>query len=111
MQASLAERLLIHTAYSTLRPELERQKVEQRGESYEKHPGGDRIISEAIAADLKEAGQQVRRTGSGGFAWGIREAIFGKKGDQPPENGNKVTAKAKETMKGANDGVGEKKAG
>jgi hypothetical protein len=34
-------------------------------------------ISRAIVDDFKEAGQQI--TQQGGFAWGIRKAIFGSK--------------------------------
>lgn len=36
-------------------------------------------------SDLKEAREQVNPTGKGGFAWGIRQAIWGNKGG---ENGD-----------------------
>jgi guanyl-specific ribonuclease Sa len=39
----------------------------------------DTAISRAMAQDFKEAGQQI--TQGGGFAWGIRKAIFGGKED------------------------------
>ena len=63
-------------AYTTLQPELEKQRAERRGEFYQEHPNNDRVISQAIMSDLKEAKQQVEGD-SKGFAWGIREAIWG----------------------------------
>jgi hypothetical protein len=35
----------------------------------------DTVISRAMASDFREAGEELRK--AGGFAWGIRKAIFG----------------------------------
>lgn len=79
--------------YTTLRPELIKEKAhrEQLDPAFaQQHPKQlaederqaaeaqqNTAISRAIVDDFKEAGQQI--TGEGGFAWGIRKAIFGSK--------------------------------
>lgn len=62
-------------AYTTLRPELEKQKDERLGQQIRDQHGNDKVVSKAIIDDMREAGHQVD---TGGFAWGIREAIWGK---------------------------------
>jgi guanyl-specific ribonuclease Sa len=81
--------------YSTLQPELVKEQaqreevdpafVSQHPKEHLKHEQQaaeaqrDTAISRAMAQDFKEAGQQI--TQGGGFAWGIRKAIFGGKED------------------------------
>lgn len=72
------------TVYTTFQPELENQKAERLGEFQHKRPPRDKVISEAITSDLREAKQQV--TQPGGFAWGIRQMIFGKDGSKERPN-------------------------
>ncbi|KAK3713667.1 hypothetical protein LTR37_008361 [Vermiconidia calcicola] len=82
----LATVLGVLSAYSTFRPELEKQQAERLGkldEFRKQHASDDYVISQAISSDLKEAREQVRGE-SKGFAWGIREAIWGQaKGKEP----------------------------
>lgn len=77
--------------YSTLQPELVKEQAKREHtdpEFVKQHPKEhlqhdeqaaeaqrDTAISRAMAEDFKEAGQQM--TQQGGFAWGIRKAIFG----------------------------------
>ena len=68
--------LTFTAAYVTLQPEFEKQKSEQDGDFKEQHPKNDQAISQAILSDMKEAEHQVVGEGKG-FAWGIREAIWG----------------------------------
>ena len=63
----------------TFQPEFEKQKSEQDGDFKEQHPTNDRAISQAIISDIKEAQYQAEGDGKG-FAWGIREAIWGPPG-------------------------------
>ncbi|KAL1589416.1 hypothetical protein WHR41_01904 [Cladosporium halotolerans] len=80
------------TIYSTFQPELVKEQARREGTDpifakevtpaqHEQHEEQatqaerDTAISRAMAQDFKEAGQQVRS--EGGFAWGIRKAIFG----------------------------------
>ena len=70
----------------TFQPEFEKQKSEQDGDFKEQHPTNDRAISQAIISDIKEAQYQAEGDGKG-FAWGIREAIWG-----PPETQKSSTA-------------------
>jgi len=79
--------------YSTLQPELVKEQAhrEELDPAFAKqHPTQlaaheqqaaeaerDTAISRAIVDDFKQAGQQI--TQEGGFAWGIRKAIFGSK--------------------------------
>jgi hypothetical protein len=81
--------------YSTLQPELVKEQAQreeidpaftsQHPKEHLKHEQQaaeaqrDTAISRAMAQDFKEAGQQI--TQGGGFAWGIRKAIFGGKED------------------------------
>ena len=70
-------------AYSTLRPELEKVRAERQGEYVAQHAeGDDKAISRAIMSDLTEARDQLKPTPTKGFAWGIREAIWGKPDEQ-----------------------------
>jgi hypothetical protein len=80
--------------YTTLQPELVKEKAHREQldpELVRQHPNAlaeheqqaaeaqrDTAISRAIVDDFKEAGQQITQ---GGFAWGIRKAIFGGKND------------------------------
>jgi hypothetical protein len=70
----------------TFQPELEKQKSERDGDFKEQRPTNDQAISQAIISDIKEAKHQVEGDGKG-FAWGIREAIWG-----PPETRKSSTA-------------------
>ncbi|KAM0703529.1 hypothetical protein Q7P35_009468 [Cladosporium inversicolor] len=83
------------TVYTTLRPELIKEKAHREQldpEFVRQHPDKlaedekqaaeaqqNTAISRAIVDDFKEAGQQI--TQGGGFAWKIRQAIFGGKND------------------------------
>lgn len=75
--------------YTTIQPELENQKAERLGETPNRSPPGDKVISEAIRSDFKEAKEQVTGTEPGGFAWGFRQMIFGKRedGSSPKSSG------------------------
>lgn len=78
--------------YSTLQPELEKERALREGQDpvfakqvtpaqHEQHAQAaleaqrDTAVSRAMAEDFREAGQQVKS--EGGFAWGIRKALFG----------------------------------
>lgn len=77
--------------YSTLQPELVKEKAHReeidpafasqhpkelaKDEQQAEEAQRDTAISRAMAKDFQEAGQQIRS--GGGFAWGIRKAIFG----------------------------------
>ncbi|KAK5175062.1 uncharacterized protein LTR77_000199 [Saxophila tyrrhenica] len=75
---ALAATCGILISYSTLRPELEKQQAERQGDFRQQHHDvNDKALSQAIASDFKEAGEQLKPTPTKGFAWGIREAIFG----------------------------------
>jgi hypothetical protein len=87
--------------YSTLQPELVKSQalreetdpafVSQHPREHLQHEQQaaeaqrDTAISRAMAQDFKEAGEQI--TQGGGFAWGIRRAIFGggKGGEEKEE--------------------------
>lgn len=84
----------IATAYVTFQPELEKQRAERLGEFKEVHRDeeaqkrNDQQISQAIFSDFKEAKEEAKRLdGEKGFAWGIREAIWGKPGERVKEGG------------------------
>jgi hypothetical protein len=77
---------------------LEKQKAERLGVEVQHQAGNDRALSQAIASDFREARQQLKPTEQKGFAWGIREAIWG-----PPkaEKGNTavdIPMRSKEEM-------------
>lgn len=68
----------INTAYTTLQPELERQREERQGHVPEQHDEDkDRAISRAIVSDFKEAKEQALDTRPTGPAWKLRRALFG----------------------------------
>ncbi|KAK4506765.1 hypothetical protein PRZ48_000498 [Zasmidium cellare] len=83
----------VFTAYTTLQPELQKQKEERDGnlkdfaEQHQRPEEQEKIISKAIMDDLREAKREATSTSTGGFAWGIRQALFGSKeqstSDQP----------------------------
>ena len=89
------------TAYTTFRPELVKARAEREGntadfsQAHQQHmeeaeqAERDTIISRQMADDFREAGQQI--TSRGGFAWGIRQAIFGT----GTSNGGSKTVEAK----------------
>jgi hypothetical protein len=64
----------------------------------------DTVISEAIMKDLKEAKAQVN---TGGFAWGIRQALFGSN----PSNKKEVSQQEHEKGTGATVTTAAKAAG
>jgi hypothetical protein len=71
----------VATAWTTLQPALEQQRAEREGDFIKHHhQQDDDVISKAIMSDLKEAKEQMEPQESKGFAWGIREAIWGKPG-------------------------------
>ena len=77
--------------YTTLQPELETIRAEREGESLPPdhtrlRNANDKVISDAITQDLKEAKEQVVQPG--GFAWGIRQWLF----DSAKESGEWGTA-------------------
>lgn len=47
--------------------------MDQHGEKKDQ----DKAISQAIISDFKEAKEELTKTGNGGFAWGIRQMLFG----------------------------------
>lgn len=69
--------------YTTLQPALQQQKEEREGIFNEQHASTEnqeKRIGRAIASDFKEAREEVEKSYSGvrgGFAWGIRQALFG----------------------------------
>lgn len=86
--------------YTTLQPELLKEQARREGEDpifaknvtpaqHERHEQEaaeaqrDTAVSRAMARDFREAGEQVRS--EGGFAWGIRRAIFGTGGKKEGE--------------------------
>ncbi|SMQ46212.1 unnamed protein product [Zymoseptoria tritici ST99CH_1A5] len=94
---SLATVCGIATAYTTFQPALEEQKERRESPLAASHKDQDireqeKKISQAITSDLNEAKDELKRTG---FAWGIRQALFGtessrtsaaaKKGKSPGE--------------------------
>lgn len=70
-------------SYSTLRPELEKQKAERLGLPLDRKDY-DTVLSGQMRDDFREAGRELRN--EGGFAWGIRQKLFGR-------NPNVVVAK------------------
>ncbi|KAK6428482.1 hypothetical protein LTR95_015375 [Oleoguttula sp. CCFEE 5521] len=83
----IASAFAIMTVYTSLGPELARdaaerygQPVQQRttGESESESDDKDTVISRAIASDFKQAAEELKAPGkAGGFAWKIRERIWG----------------------------------
>jgi hypothetical protein len=81
--------------YSTLQPELVKEQarreeidpafVKQHPKEHLQHEQEaaeaerDTAISRAMAKDFQDAGKQLKQ--DGGFAWGIRKAIFGSAND------------------------------
>jgi hypothetical protein len=81
--------------YSTLQPELVKEQarreeidpafVKQHPKEHRQHEHEaaeaerDTAISRAMAKDFQDAGKQLKQ--DGGFAWGIRKAIFGSAND------------------------------
>ena len=98
--------MLTSLAYTTLQPELEQQRAERLGEFHEQHPKNDTIISQAIMSDLKEAKQQVEGD-SKGFAWGIREAIWGRSKEQISEAKPPVAGVEKQEVKNSQQDSGK----
>lgn len=75
-------------AYSTFAPALQEQQAERRGEFKAIHEpvvprSSETALSDAIRNDLRDARKELSETG--GFAWGIRQAIFGKSPQTPTE--------------------------
>lgn len=85
----------VATAYTTFQPELVKDRAEREGntgdfskehqqhEEQAEQAEKDTIISRQMASDFREAGQQIKS--EGGFAWGIRQAIFGTGKDKKDE--------------------------
>ena len=74
----------VTTSYTALAPELKKQKEEREGVEFKDEHGNqaqhDTMISREIAKDFKEAREKVEASG---FAWGIRQALFGKNPKHP----------------------------
>lgn len=70
-------------AYTALQPALEEQQQEKEGSFATQHNNKDQehAISQAMISDFKEAKEElstVTKAGNhGGFAWGIRQMLFG----------------------------------
>nr|OQO17979.1 hypothetical protein B0A51_15901 [Rachicladosporium sp. CCFEE 5018] len=89
-----ASAFAILTVYTSLGPELAKQAAERDGQRIEglvathdtitEKDSKDTIISRAIASDFKQAAEELKAPGkAGGFAWKIRERIWGsEKGDE-----------------------------
>lgn len=76
-------------AYATFPPALEEQQSERFGD---KHVPADRkydtVISDQMKEDFREAGKELQVGSQGGFAWGLRQMVWGKGGK---EEGGKST--------------------
>ena len=88
----LRQLLTSNIAYTTFQPELHRREAEKRGQFHDQHSqpdANDKVISQAIINDLREAKQQVAldTTSSSGPAWKLRQMIFGKKTSTPEVGG------------------------
>ncbi|KXT14496.1 hypothetical protein AC579_9552 [Pseudocercospora musae] len=75
----------VFTAYTALQPALKEGAEKRAGTFREQHEeeNKDNVLSQAIISDLKEAKKEVNKYDNGGFAWGIRKALFGPK---PPHD-------------------------
>ncbi|KAM3418432.1 hypothetical protein BST61_g4420 [Cercospora zeina] len=114
----------VASAYVTLAPALAERRAAMLGEAHEKEGDGgggdgdgdengngrqrekDTQLSRAILSDLKEAKEQVvgkqelGKEGMGGFAWGIREWVWGSRQTTTNEKGEeKVERKDEERGK------------
>lgn len=94
--------LTLNAVYASFRPEFEKQRAERLGEFQRQHQddGNDKVISQAILHDLKAAKKQV--TDTGGFGWGIRQALFGRPDPNTPKedassSSDKTTSSHKES--------------
>jgi hypothetical protein len=69
--------------YTSFQPALQQQKDEREGNFAARHTqpaNKDTAISDAILSDLREVRRDVvGKAERGGFAWGIRQALFGPK--------------------------------
>ena len=84
------------TAVAVFQPELKKEQIERQGDvTFPRQTAAEQeeantAISRAIKDDIKEAVQQVK---AGGFAWGIRQAIW--PAEQSKEQGNKPASETK----------------
>ncbi|CZT17275.1 uncharacterized protein RCC_03109 [Ramularia collo-cygni] len=70
----------VATAYTALQPALEEQQLAKEGTFGVQHntvKDSETAISQAIQSDLKEAKEELTNAQKGGFAWGIRQMLFG----------------------------------
>ena len=93
-------------AYTAFQPEFEKQQAERRGEFKEQSQKNENVISKAIASDLKEATQQAQHE-TKGFAWGIREAIWGKSPSSPLHPNATRTMSSATSVSRVKDGPGK----
>lgn len=97
-------------AVSTLRPEFERIAEERDGKFKNSHETSDlqksdslvaksdpneRVISQAMGQDFKEAGEQLKKSG---FGWGFR-ALWNGENPFPEKKGKPVASPAVEATK------------
>ncbi|OQO09191.1 hypothetical protein B0A48_06082 [Cryoendolithus antarcticus] len=86
----IASAFAIMTVYTSLGPELAKQAAERDASPAKDFAGAqesaaaarngerDTIISRAIASDFKQAAEELKAPGKvGGFAWKLREQIWG----------------------------------
>ncbi|KXT07465.1 hypothetical protein AC578_565 [Pseudocercospora eumusae] len=74
----------VFTAYTAFQPAFKEDAEKRAGTFREQHEENkDNVLSQAIISDLKEAKEEVNNYDSGGFAWGIRKALFGSR---PPHD-------------------------
>lgn len=59
----------------------------------------DKALSQAIISDLAEAKQQMQPSKSRGFAWGIREAIWGAPNSDQSVSEPIIPRRSKDEMK------------
>lgn len=64
------------TAYATFRPALEEQRAERLGHEIGDGKAYGTVISDQMRQDFREAEKEFQN--EGGFAWGIRQALFGR---------------------------------
>lgn len=63
--------------YASLRPAFEEQKAEREGRALPTRGEYDTVLSDQMREDFREAEKELMKN-EGGFAWGIRQKLFGR---------------------------------
>ncbi|KAF7196409.1 hypothetical protein HII31_02137 [Pseudocercospora fuligena] len=92
----------VFTAYTAFQPAFKEDAEKRAGTFREQHEeeNKDNVLSQAIISDLKEAKEGVNKYDSGGFAWGIRKALFGSK---PPHDNAAISGADASTRDGKDE--------